>query len=142
MPRTTTTVDPLETYRARMWTWKTRHAGDLSASYAVISKMGLPISATEEEVQAAKDLDRAMAVMVDDLALIKPPPELAAAHDQYLASLRAMTEGVHDLATALEDQKAMRATAAIVAIATAWEEGTPARATLEQALGFSLSSAN
>jgi hypothetical protein len=139
---TSTTLSPLDTYKVKMRAWKNTYAADLAASYAVISKMGILGTPSQEEIQAAKDLDEAMGGMVRDLENIQPPPQLSAAHAEYLASLKDLAEGVHELAQALEDGKSWRSVGAIATIAAAWEAGTPARTTLEQALGFSLSAAN
>ena len=139
---TSTTLSPLETYKVEMRAWKNTYAADLAASYAVISKMGILSTPSQQEIQAAKDLDEAMGGMVGDLEEIQPPPQLSSAHADYLASLKKLAEGVHELAQALEDGKSWRSVGAIATIAAAWEEGTPARTTLEQALGFSLSSAD
>ena len=139
---TSTTLSPLETYRAEMRTWKNKYAADLAAGYAVISKMQILNTPSQQEIQAAKDLDQSLGDMVSDLEDIQPPPELSSAHAEYLASLKDLAEGVHELALALEDGKAWKSVGAIATIAAAWERGTPARNTLEQALGFSLASAN
>lgn len=140
-PTTTTTLSALGTYRAEMRAWKNRHSEDLEAGYAAMTSLSDPNNPTAQEVQAAKDLDSAMTGMVADLAAIQPPPLLAAAHAGYLASLNKMAAGVHDLALALQEGKALRAYAAMAAIGLAWQEGAPHRAMLEAALGFSVSGA-
>ena len=61
-------------------------------------------------------------------------------HADYLASMKELAEGVHDLAEALDAGKSYRIVKAIADIAVTWEEGEPARTAMEQALGFSLSS--
>ena len=139
---TSTTLSPLETYRAEMRTWKDKYAADLAAGYAVISKMQILNTPSQQEIQAAKDLDQSLGDMVSDLEDIQPPPQLSSAHAEYLASLKDLAGGVHELALALEDGKAWKSVGAVATIAAAWERGTPARNTLEQALGFSLASAN
>ena len=139
---TSTPLSPLETYRAEMRAWKNTYAADLAAGYAVISKMQILKTPSQQEIQAAKDLDESLGDMVSDLEDIQPPPELSSAHAEYLASLKDLAEGVHELALALEDGKAWKSVGAVATIAAAWERGTPARNTLEQALGFSLASAN
>ena len=137
---TSTTLSRLENYRAEMRAWKNRYAASLQAGYPVISSMRNPLRPSEEEIQAAKDLDRSLSSMVRDLRAIQPPPELSSAHAAYLASLEDLAGGVHDLATALDEGEATRSFAAMAAIASAWQEGAAARSTLEKALGFSLSS--
>jgi hypothetical protein len=119
---------------------KNKYAADVEKSYQVISGMRNPLNPSEEEIQAAKNLDALMDGMVSDLADIQPTPELASTHADYLASLRKLAGGAHDLAQALEDDAAFRTLAAITSIAVACDQGTPARTALEQALGFSLSS--
>lgn len=125
-----------------MRAWKNKYAADLEASYDVISNMGNPLDPSAEEIQAAKDLDDSMGDMVDDLKEIQPPPELSSAHADYLTSLKGMNEGVHDMAEGLDQGKAWRYVGGVAKVAKAWEEGTPARNTLERALGFSVSAAD
>jgi hypothetical protein len=139
---TSTTLSPLESYRGEMRAWRNRYAADLRTGYAVISSMENPLHASKEEIQAAKDLDWSLSNMVRDLRGIQPPPGLSSAHAAYLASLEKLARGVHELAAALEEGKAMRSFTAMATIAAAWQEGATARSTLEQALGFSLSSAD
>ena len=90
-------------------------------------------------MQAAKDLDAAMGPMVGDLKTIQAPPDLAQAHADFAASLDKMAGGVHNLAQAMQQGKSLQALAAAATVAAAWQQGTAARTTLEQALGFSLS---
>jgi hypothetical protein len=90
-------------------------------------------------VQAVKDLDAEMGPMVTDLKAIQAPPDLASAHADFLASLESMATGIHNLAQSLEQGQSLSALSAVAAIATAWQQGTAARTTLEGALGFSLS---
>ncbi len=139
---TSTTLSLLETYKVEMRAWKNTYAADLAAGYAVISKMQILNTPSQQEIQAAKDLDESLGDMVSDLEDIQPPPELSSAHAEYLASLKDLAEGVHELALALEDGKAWKSVGAVATIAAAWERGTPARTTLEQALGFSLAAAD
>jgi hypothetical protein len=140
-PTTTTTLSALGAYRVAMRTWKNAHAAELEAGYTAMTHLGDPNHPTPAEIQAARDLDTAMTAMIADLAAIQAPSVLAGAHAGYLASLTKMGAGVHDLALALEEGKALRAYAAMTAIAVAWGEGAPYRATLEAALGFSISGA-
>jgi hypothetical protein len=135
---TTTTLTPFETYRAAMRLWADTYGPDLAAAYAVMSGTNFT-NPTPEQVQAAKDLDVTMTAMVKDLADIEPVPDLAAAHADFLASLTKMAAGVHDLAQAMEQGQSLAALGAVATVAAAWQEGATARATLEQALGFSLS---
>ena len=94
---------------------------------------------TPEQIQAAKDLDVLMGDMIKDLKPIQAPPDLATAHAGFLASLEKMSVGVRDLAQSLEKGQGLLSLGAVATIAAAWQEGTAARTTLEQALGFSLS---
>lgn len=114
----------------------------MDENYQIISKMRNPFDPSPEEIQAALRLDAQLQDMVGELERIVPPPDLAHLHADYLASLRQLASGAHDLAVALEDGKGLRAVSAIATIATAWSDGAPARTSLEQALGFSLSSAD
>ena len=125
-----------------MRAWKNKYAADLEASYSVISSMRDPLSPSQEEIQAAKDLDALLVDMTADLERIQPPLELASTHAEYLASLKDLAKGAHKLADAMEDGSALRAMSAITSIATAWARGEPGRTAMEQALGFSLSEAD
>lgn len=135
---TTTTLSPFEAYRAAMRTWANTYGPDLAQAYTVMSGTNFN-NPTPEQVQTANDLAATMAAMVQDLGAIEPVPELAVAHAGFLASLTKMAAGVHDLAQALEKGQTLVAYAAVATIAAAWQEGAAARATLEAALGFSLS---
>lgn len=123
-----------------MRAWKNRYAAQVEANYAVISSMKNPLKPSQAEIQAAKDLDAALAGMVGDLERIPPPSELSSIHSDYLASLEELSDGAHELAGAMEDGAAFRIVAAMTDLAVAWNEGSAEREALEQALGFSLSS--
>jgi hypothetical protein len=135
---TTTTFSPLEAYRAAMRTWADTYGPGLQKAYTVISGANFT-KPTPEQVQAAQDLDALMGPMIKDLAAIQPPPELSAAHAGFLGSLTKMAGGAHDLAQKLQNGQGLLALVSVATIAAAWQEGASARATLEQALGFSLS---
>jgi hypothetical protein len=135
---TTTTLSPAEAYRLAMKGWADEYGPGLSQAYSVMSGANF-VNPTPAQIQAAKDLDALMARMVPDLQAIQAPPELASAHAGFLSSLQKMSAGVHDLAVALENGQGLSALAAVAKVAAAWQEGGASRATLEQALGFSLS---
>jgi len=135
---TSTTLSALEAYRVAMKAWADKYGPGLAQAYAVMSGTNFT-SPTPAQIQAAKDLDVALGEMIKDLKVIQAPPDLSSAHAGFLASLEKMAVGVHDLAQALEQGQSLRALGAVAAIAGAWQEGTAARTTLEQALGFSLS---
>ena len=137
-PTTSTTLSPLESYRVAMKDWADKYGPGLANAYSVMSGANFT-NPTPEQVQAAQDLDVTMGQMVQDLKAIQPPPDLAQAHGDFLASLERMAGGVHDLAQALQQGQSLRSLAAVATIAAAWQQGASARATLEQALGFSLS---
>jgi hypothetical protein len=107
--------------------------------YAVVSGMRNPLRPSAAEIQAAKDLDALLGDMVNDLEDIEPPARYMNIHADYLASMKELAEGVHDLAGALDDGKSYQTIKAIADIAVTWEQGKPARTTMESALGFSLS---
>jgi len=136
---TSTTLSALEAYRVAMKAWADTYGPGLAQAYTVMSGTNFT-NPTPAQVQAAKDLDVAMSEMIKDLKIIQAPPDLSSAHAGFLASLEKMAVGVHDLAQALAQGQSLRALGAVAAIAGAWQEGTAARTTLEQALGFSLSS--
>jgi hypothetical protein len=131
-------LSPFEAYRAAMNAWADTYGPDLAQAYTVMSGTNFN-NPTPSQVQTAKDLDATMAEMVKDLGAIQPVPDLASAHAGFLASLTKMAGGVRDLAQALEKGQSLLAYAAVATIAAAWQEGAASRATLEQALGFSLS---
>jgi hypothetical protein len=135
---TSTTLGALEAYRAAMKAWSDKYGPGLAQAYTVMSGTNFT-SPTPAQIQAAKDLDVALGEMIKDLKVIQAPPDLSSAHAGFLASLEKMAGGVHDLAQALQQGQSLRALGAVAAIAGAWQEGTAARTTLEQALGFSLS---
>lgn len=135
---TSTTLSALEAYRAAMRTWADTYGPGLAQAYAVMSGTNFT-KPTPEQIQAAKDLDVLMGDMIKDLKPIQAPPDLAIAHAGFLASLEKMSVGVHDLAQSLEQGQSLLSLGAVAKIAAAWQEGTAARTTLEQALGFSLS---
>ena len=135
---TSTTLSALEAYRVAMKAWADTYGPGLAQAYTVMSGTNFT-NPTPAQVQAAKDLDVAMSEMIEDLKIIQAPPDLSSAHAGFLASLEKMAVGVHDLAQALAQGQSLRALGAVAAIAGAWQEGTAARTTLEQALGFSLS---
>lgn len=136
---TTTTLSPLEAYKAEMRAWRDEYGAELSRDYSIVSGMKSPLKPTDQEIQAAKDLDELLAAMVDDLEDVEAPPELAERHAEYLSSTEDMAKGVHQLAEALSDGKTYKTLTAIATIAAAWEKGEPAREGLEAELGFSLS---
>jgi hypothetical protein len=135
---TSTTLSPMDTYRAAMKVWAATYGPGLSQAYSVIRGANF-MSPTAAQVQAAKDLDALMSRMIPDLRSIDAPPEVSQAHADFLASLEKMAEGVHDLSQAFQEGRGLMAVAAAAAIAAAWQEGSSARSTLEQVLGFSLS---
>jgi hypothetical protein len=135
---TSTTLSPMEAYRAAMKVWADTYGPGLSQAYSVISGANFT-NPTPAQVQAAKDLDTLMSQMVPDLQAIQAPPDLAQAHAGFLTSLQKMAAGVHDLAQALDQGRGLAALTAVATIGAAWQQGSAARATLEQALGFSLS---
>jgi hypothetical protein len=138
---TTTTLSPLEAYRAEMRAWKNKYAADLQKDYETVSSMGNPLTASDTEVQAAVDLDVVMAEMVRDLAAIKPPPELSTTHADYLKFMENMADGARRLAKGLTEDKVFTTVRAIASLATTWQKGEATRTAMEQALGFSLSGA-
>jgi len=135
---TSTTLSALEAYRVAMKAWADKYGPGLAQAYAVMSGTNFT-NPTPAQIQAAKDLDVALGEMIKDLRVIQAPPDLSPAHAGFLASLEKMAGGVHTLAQALQQGQSLQALGAVAAIAGAWQEGTAARTTLEQALGFSLS---
>jgi hypothetical protein len=135
---TSTTLSALGAYQADMRAWADKYGPGLAQAYSVMSGANFT-NPTAEQVQAAKDLDSLMGPMVNDLKAIQAPPDLASAHADFLASLKRMAGGAHDLSQGLQNKQSLLSLAAVATIAAAWQQGTPARTTLEQALGFSLS---
>ena len=129
----------MDAYKAEMRAWKNTYAADMARYYQIVSGMKNPLRPSATEVQAAKDLDVLLSDMVRDLEGIRPPAGYANPHAEYLASMKELAEGVHDLAEALDDGKSYQTLKAIADIAVTWEQGKPARTTMESALGFSLS---
>jgi hypothetical protein len=136
---TSTTLSALEAYRVAMKAWADKYGPGLAQAYSVMSGANFT-NPTPAQIQAAKDLDAAMGPMVSDLKAIQAPPDLASAHADFLASLEKMAGGVHNLAQSLQQGQGLQSLAAVATIAAAWQQGAAARTTLEQALGFSLSS--
>ncbi|MBN1632508.1 MAG: hypothetical protein JW990_22345, partial [Thermoleophilia bacterium] len=120
--------------------WKNTYAADMARYYKAVSGMKNPLKPSAAEVQAAKNLDALLADMVRDLEVIKAPARYMNLHADYLASMKELAQGVHDLAQALDDGTSYQIVKAIADIAITWEEDEPARTAMEQALGFSLSS--
>jgi hypothetical protein len=138
---TTTTLSALDAYRAAMRAWVNDYGADMEAGYIVLSKMRNPLSPSPEEKAAARALADLMDGLVADLAAIQAPADLAPAHADYLAALRDMHAGVDKLADAFENggfTGAVNITRALTAIYGASEDMERPQATLEQALGFSI----
>lgn len=135
---TSTTLSALEAYRVAMKAWADMYGPGLASAYAAMSGVNFT-NPTPAQIQAAKDLDTALTAMAGDLKAIQAPPDLAQAHADFQASLEKMAAGVHELSQAMQQGQMLQALGAAAKVATAWQEGAAARATLEQALGFSLS---
>jgi len=145
IPTTTTTLSALEVYRSEMRAWKNSYAADMQEGYDVLRAMRNPLDPSDEEITAARTMADLMDGLVADLEDITAPAGLSAAHAAYLGSLKDMHEGVDRLADALEAGGVMGAvnvTRAFATIYAADSDGKGPRATLEQALGFSLTSAD
>lgn len=144
---TTTTVQAsaLDIYRDQMRAWKNRYAADMQENYNILSDMSNPLEPTDQQVKAARTLADLMDDLVADLKAVQAPVELSSAHAAYVASLDDMHGGVDRLAAGLENGGFMGSidiARAFTTIYAADRDGNEPRTALEQALGFSLTSAD
>jgi hypothetical protein len=129
----------LETYRAEMQTWLNKYETDLTTAANALDSIEDPTNASAEQIEAVKGFAGLMEDVVKDLKDIKPTPGLSSAHADFLASLESMAEGLDQIAGALENKSMPDFMSAFATIAATSEKGTAGQATLEEALGFSLS---
>lgn len=139
VPTTLATIDDLEAYKAEMKEWHDKHQKHLEEAVEALDGIESPLDASEEDIEAIKELADVMDDAVDDLDDIEPPAELSSLHSDYLATLRDMALGADQLAQALKDKSLSGVMDALTTMGDAVDKGTPSRDALEEALGFSLS---
>ena len=138
---TTQGAATLESYRTAMkalWTefGPTLQSSDNGMDFAD------PANLTDSEIQSIQTFTDALSGYAGGLQKIHPPAELADAHAKYSGVLTQLLADFGQLLTAANAKDGAAATAAATAIATLYEQEntamTEATATLEAALGFSL----
>jgi hypothetical protein len=129
----------LETYRAEMQAWLNKYETDLTTAANALDSLEDPTNASEEQIEAVKGFANLMDDVVKDLGDIKPTSDLSSAHADFLASLESMAKGLDQVVGALEKKSVADFMSAFTTIAATSEKGAAGQATLEEALGFSLS---
>ena len=147
-PTATTTVsedsevDGLEAYRAKMKEWRSGYEADFDEGVAVISAIEDPLTASEQDIQAMEDFADAIRGAAVSLKDMESSPELSSQHSAYVSALEDLAEGVGLLPQAMKDKSESGVSDAVVALSAATDKLDPARASLEQALGFALLGGN
>lgn len=138
---TTTAGDAMEAYKAAMKEWQDLNGPSFAAGAEAMGAIDDPLTATEDDVKAMEDFAGAIESAAKGLADIKPPAQLSSAHQEYGSTLDGMAKGLVQLGQAVKARNMTGIMEVVTAMGEFTEKGTPARTTLEEALGFTLSGA-
>ncbi|MFH1485211.1 MAG: hypothetical protein ABIH46_03995 [Chloroflexota bacterium] len=131
--------DALAKYKTDMKAWVDKYDADLTKKVAVLETILDPLNATEDQIQGTKDFTNLAAEAASSLEDIQPPADLASAHQAYTGGLKTMITGLQQYAKAMEEKSASGLADAMASMSVSDQIGQ-AETTLEQALGFKLSS--
>jgi uncharacterized phage infection (PIP) family protein YhgE len=132
-------TDALATYKAEMKAWVDKYDAELTKRVDVLGTITDPLKATPEQIKGVKDFQSLMAEAASDLQDIKPPADLASDHKAYADGVTTMSIGLQKYTKAMEDASADELADAMTSM-SASDQIAQAEATLEQALGFKLTS--
>lgn len=132
-------TDVLGKYKVDMKAWVDKYDADLTEKVAVLGTIMDPMNATEDQIKGTKDFARLAAEAASSLKDIQPPADLASAHQAYAGGLNTMITGLQQYAKAMEEKSASGLADAMASMSVSGQIDQ-AETTLEQALGFKLSS--
>ena len=98
-----------------------------------------PMNATKDQIKGTKDFASLAAEAASSLKDIQPPTDLASAHQAYATGLNTMITGLQQYAKAMEEKSASGLADALASMSVS-SQIDQAETTLEQAVGFKLSS--
>ena len=129
----------LDNYKKDMKAWVDKYEAELTQRVAVLETITDPLAATDEQIKGAQDFVDLASAAASALEDIKPPEDLASAHQTYVDGAKTMTQGVQQFVQAMKDKSSSELSAAMKAM-SAGDQIQQAETTLEQALGFKLTS--
>jgi len=132
-------TDALAKYKDDMKAWVDKYDAELTTKVAVLGTITDPMNATKDQIKGAKDFQSLVAEAASELQGIQPPADLASEHKAYADGVNGMSIGLTKYIKAMEEASTSGLADAMASMSVT-SQIDQAETTLEQALGFKLSS--
>jgi hypothetical protein len=132
-------TDALAKYKADMKAWVDKYDAELTKRVDVLGTITDPMNASKDQIRGAKDFQSLMSEAASDLQGIQPPADLSSNHKAYADGVNTMSIGLAKYIKAMEEASPSGLADAMASMSVS-DQINQAETTLEQALGFKLSS--